>query len=183
MTTAIDAVKANFQAYGEPGAPGHLTLVRPSTSTSSSASRGSCAKDVTNTDLLNQTLYRGADALRVIAALIEPVMPDAASRVRRMLGVGSESWTSLRVGALAPGTKLGGVEPLFPRIEKTVEELRNVTTGNESAQTLPSSHPQSAASMPAAAPGAPIPAPAAATAAATPAAAPASDGHIALATS
>ena len=65
------------------------------------------AKDAANTDLLNQTLYRGADALRVIAALVDPVMPDAAGRIRRMLGLGVESWTTLRAGTLAPGTRLG----------------------------------------------------------------------------
>ena len=93
------------------------------------------AKDPANTELLNQTLYRGADALRVIAALVDPVMPEAAGRIRRMLGLDVEQWTTLRAGTLAPGTRLGEVEPLFPRLEKTVEELRSMTTGNESAPT------------------------------------------------
>ena len=89
------------------------------------------AKDPSKKDALDRTLYHAADTLRVIAALIEPVMPDAAGRIRRMLGVDAESWTSLAVGTLAAGTQLGRVEPLFPRIEKTVEELRGMTTPNE----------------------------------------------------
>ena len=141
------------------------------------------AKDVKNTDLLNQTLYRGADALRVIAALVDPVMPDAAARIRRMLGLDTESWTTLRAGTLAPGTKLGDVEPLFPRLEKTVEELRNMTTGNESAPTSPT--PAAAAPAPTApATAAPAPAPTASAvptpAPTAPAAAPAGDGQITI---
>jgi methionyl-tRNA synthetase len=167
VTTAIGAVKANFQAYQVSQAlQDAWTLVRHVNKYIVEREPWKLAKDVTNTDLLNQTLYRGADALRVIAALVDPVMPDAATRIRRMLGVGGEPWTALRVGALAPGTKLGDVEPLFPRIEKTVEELRNVTTGKESAPAVPPAHPQSAATTPAAVPATPAtPMPAASPAA------------------
>jgi methionyl-tRNA synthetase len=73
---------------------------------------------------LEATLYHAADALRVTAALIDPVMPGAAERIRRMLGIQQEPWTGLTAGTLAPGTRLGTIEPLFPRIEKTLEELR-----------------------------------------------------------
>ena len=73
---------------------------------------------------LEATLYHAADALRATAALIDPVMPAAAERIRRMLGVPQEKWTGLKAGTLAPGTRLGTIEPLFPRIEKTLEELR-----------------------------------------------------------
>jgi methionyl-tRNA synthetase len=75
---------------------------------------------------LEATLYHAADALRVTAALIDPVMPGAAARIRRMLGVPQEKWTGLEAGTLAPGTRLGTIEPLFPRIEKTLEELRSM---------------------------------------------------------
>ena len=80
---------------------------------------------------LGATLYHAADALRVTAALVDPVMPQAATRIRRMLGVEQEQWTGLSGGTLQPGTRLGAIEPLFPRIDKTVEELRAMT-GNES---------------------------------------------------
>jgi methionyl-tRNA synthetase len=73
---------------------------------------------------LEATLYHAADALRVTAALIDPVMPGAAERIRRMLGIQQEQWAGLKAGTLAPGTRLGTIEPLFPRIEKTLEELR-----------------------------------------------------------
>ena len=58
------------------------------------------------------------------AALIEPVMPASpagirrdARRAARVVGAG------LQPGTLAPGTRLGPIEPLFPRMEKTLEEL------------------------------------------------------------
>ena len=73
---------------------------------------------------LEVTLYHAADALRVVAALVDPVMPGAAERIRRMLGITQEKWTGLKAGTLRPGTRLGTIEPLFPRIEKTLEELR-----------------------------------------------------------
>jgi methionyl-tRNA synthetase len=110
---------------------------------------------------LDATLYHAADALRAIAALIDPVMPEAAVRIRRMLGVQQEPWTGLKADTLAPGTKLGTIEPLFPRIEKTLEELRAMTGPDSTAPAVP------------AAPAAPAPAPAASTPAATPIPAPA----------
>jgi methionyl-tRNA synthetase len=179
VTTAIEAVKANFQACQVSLAlQDTWTLVRHVNKYIVEREPWKLAKDVTNTDVLNQTLYRGADALRVIAALVDPVMPDAAARIRRMLGVTSESWMTLRAGALAPGTKLGDVEPLFPRIEKSLEELRSMSTGNESAPTPPPAVAPAAAA-PAAAPAAPAPA-AAPAAGPVPSDLPASDGHIAI---
>ena len=99
------------------------------------------AKDPLKADALDRTLYHAADTLRVIAALVDPVMPDASSRIRRMLGVDAEPWTGLAVGTLAAGARLGPVEPLFPRIEKTVEELRSMTGPTESAPAGPGPAP------------------------------------------
>ncbi len=87
--------------------------------------------------LLDATLYHSADALRVTAALIDPVMPQAAERIRTMLGIPQEPWTGLKAGTLAPGTRLGPTEPLFPRIEKTVEELRAMTSPEQPSQPSP----------------------------------------------
>jgi methionyl-tRNA synthetase len=88
----------------------------------------SLAKNPERKATLDSTLYHAADTVRVIAALIDPVMPDAAVRIRRMLGVPQESWSALKAGTLAPGTALGSVEALFPRIEKTLEELRSMAS-------------------------------------------------------
>ncbi len=82
------------------------------------------AKSPASAAVLDLTLYHAADTLRVIAALIEPVMPQSTVRIRAMLGTPAESWTGLAPASLQAGTRLGPVEPLFPRIERTTEELR-----------------------------------------------------------
>jgi methionyl-tRNA synthetase len=89
------------------------------------------AKKAEDRQLLETTLYHSADALRVIAVLVDPVMPEAAERIRRMLGLQQEQWTDLKANTLRAGTRLGAIEPLFPRIEKDVEELRAMTTEGE----------------------------------------------------
>jgi methionyl-tRNA synthetase len=90
-------------------------------------------------DALNGALYHTADAVRVIAALVEPVMPESTARIRAMLGVPAESWIDLAPGTLKPGTRLGPIVPLFPRVEKTVEELQTMSDAPASSpQTTPS---------------------------------------------
>jgi methionyl-tRNA synthetase len=77
---------------------------------------------------LETALFVAADTLRLIAELLRPFMPGTAERTLRMLGVGlkPDSWTALSRGTLAPGTRLGDTAQLFPRIEQTVEELRQM---------------------------------------------------------
>jgi methionyl-tRNA synthetase len=95
---------------------------------------------------LDVTLYHAADALRVVAALVDPVMPGAAERIRRMLGVPQERWTDLKAGTLRAGARLGTIEPLFPRIEKTLEELRAMT---DTATPPPNQTPAAGSAAPA----------------------------------
>jgi methionyl-tRNA synthetase len=84
-------------------------------------------KDPLRRNELDTTLYQTANALRVIGALIEPVMPGTAQRIRGMLGIEKEPWGGLKDRSLTAGTQLGLVEPLFPRNEQTVEELRHMS--------------------------------------------------------
>jgi methionyl-tRNA synthetase len=86
---------------------------------------------------LDVTLYHAADGLRVIAALVDPVMPGAAARIRVMLGIDQERWSGLAPGTLAAGTRLGPIEPLFPRIEKSLEELRAMSTDGSAPNPQP----------------------------------------------
>jgi methionyl-tRNA synthetase len=128
----------------------------------------SLAKSPELRPVLEATLYNAADALRVIAALVEPVMPATAGKIRVMLGIPGESWTGLKAGTLSPGTSLGRIDPLFPRMEHSVEELRAMATGDGAAgqpagQITPASNQAPAAPAPAAAAAPPA---AAATAAA-----------------
>ena len=116
------------------------------------------AKNPESRPRLEATLYNAADALRVIAALIEPVMPSTSQRIRKMLGAGAETWTELKPGTLRAGSTLGPIEPLFPRMEHSVEELRKMAdTPNPDLSTgasakaesrVPSPQPPTASSAP-----------------------------------
>ena len=108
--------------------------------------------------LLDATLYHAADALRVTGALVDPVMPGAAARIRQMLGVPEEPWTGLKAGTLRAGTLLGTIEPLFPRIEKTLEELRAMAdTVTPPPDQTPAAAPATPAAPPVVAGAAPTP--------------------------
>ncbi|MEQ1896493.1 MAG: methionine--tRNA ligase [Vicinamibacterales bacterium] len=123
------------------------------------------AKDPAKRGLLETTLFHAADALRVIAALVEPVMPAAADRIRQMLGVPREPWAGLAPGTLKPGTRLGKTEALFPRIELTVEELRSMSNSESVPAPAAVPSPETPAAAAVAAP-APVPTPATPSAAA-----------------
>ncbi|MFN7914427.1 MAG: methionine--tRNA ligase [Vicinamibacterales bacterium] len=121
------------------------------------------AKDPARRAEMETSLYVTADALRVIAEILRPFMPETAGRTAGMLGqtAGAVSWSTLQAGTLEPGTVLGPTVPLFPRIELTVEALREMS--NETPGT-PAPVPAPPASD-AAAPAAAVPAAAAAPAA------------------
>lgn len=84
------------------------------------------AKTPATRPVLETALYNMADALRVAAALVDPVMPTTAERMRTMLGIPVDSWVDLKSGTLKAGSALGPIEPLFPRMERTVDELRKM---------------------------------------------------------
>jgi methionyl-tRNA synthetase len=72
-----------------------------------------------------RSLYTAAEAIRVITALVYPVMPWAAAQVWAQLGLGGieaaaerGELRNLAWGGLKPGTKLGTLGPVFPRAEK-----------------------------------------------------------------
>ncbi|PYV49231.1 MAG: methionine--tRNA ligase [Acidobacteria bacterium] len=74
---------------------------------------------------LATVLYTSAEALRIVTALAHPVMPEATARIWIQLGLGeiaNASLADLRWGQLKLGTKLGKVEPVFPRADKSAIE-------------------------------------------------------------
>ncbi len=115
------------------------------------------AKNTVDRRELHTALYVAADLLSTVAELLRPFIPDAAERTLAMLGVTPQqgSWTTLASGRLAPGTTLGTISPLFPRIEHTVEDLRKMAADmNEGAPSVPAA-PATPAPAPQAAPSAP----------------------------
>jgi len=74
---------------------------------------------------LATVLYTSAEALRIVTALAHPVMPEATAKIWAQLGLGDITKFDLRSlawGQLHLGTKLGKVEPVFPRADKSAIE-------------------------------------------------------------
>jgi len=113
--------------------------------------------------------------LRIVTALAHPVIPDATSRIWAQLGLGDIRrfpLSELKWGQLQLGTKLGNVEPVFPRADKSVieriqkmEEQQRSTPGTAQAASPAAEQagavipvaPQTAAAAPAAKPALPVP--------------------------
>jgi methionyl-tRNA synthetase len=82
-------------------------------------------QDENSRSRLATVLYTAAEALRIVTALSHPVMPDATAKIWAQLGLGDIkklSLVDLRWGQLHLGTKLGKVEPVFPRADKSAIE-------------------------------------------------------------
>jgi methionyl-tRNA synthetase len=81
------------------------------------------AKDPGKAKETGTVLYTAAEVLRILAVLIQPIMPSAAARLWAQLGI-DQPLGSLRLpkaaewGRLPPGTKTSRGESLFPRIEE-----------------------------------------------------------------
>ena len=79
---------------------------------------------------LGTVLYTSAEALRVITALAHPIIPESTARIWQQLGLGDIAKLNLRElkwGQLPLGTKLGKVEPVFPRADKsTIEKMQQM---------------------------------------------------------
>jgi methionyl-tRNA synthetase len=81
------------------------------------------AKSDETRERLGTVLYTTADGLRALAVLLSPVIPDATAKLWEALGQASSvqeqsipdagGW-----GQLQPGTRLGTLAALFPRIEQ-----------------------------------------------------------------
>ncbi len=81
--------------------------------------------DEDHTALQARVLTTAAEAIRIITALVYPILPDAAGKVWRQLGLGEIAdaaqhafLTNVAWGGLKAGTKFGEPAPLFPRAEK-----------------------------------------------------------------
>ena len=82
-------------------------------------------QDETSRARLATVLYTSAEALRIVTALAHPVIPDATARIWSQLGLAEIAkfpLAELKWGQLRLGTKLGKVEPVFPRADKSAIE-------------------------------------------------------------
>ena len=79
---------------------------------------------------LSDALYSAAEALRVITALVSPVLPESSRKIWAQLGmtepIESVRFDTLVSDGLKPGQQIGEVSPVFPRIEAkpAIEQMR-----------------------------------------------------------
>jgi methionyl-tRNA synthetase len=113
---------------------------------------------------LATVLYTAAEALRIATALAYPVMPEATAKIWTQRGLGDIKKLDLNElawGQLPLGTKLGEVQPVFPRADKSaiermqkMEEEQKVTPVAETPAATPAAPATSAAVAPVAIPAA-----------------------------
>lgn len=117
-------------------------------------------------------LWTTAELLRVVTVLAHPVLPQSTAKIWALLGQpGSPAafeLDGLRWGQLAPATKLGKAQTLFPRVEKSEAIERIEAMANEELNPTPGAAP------------APAPAPAASTSGVAAAPAPAAGEKISI---
>jgi methionyl-tRNA synthetase len=82
-------------------------------------------------------LYTAAETLRIITALVHPVLPESTTKIWNQLGLGEISkfnLADLKWAQLPLGGKLGKVEPVFPRADKTsIERMQQMEQDRQSA--------------------------------------------------
>jgi methionyl-tRNA synthetase len=102
------------------------------------------ARDPARRAELDRFLYRQLEQIRLVAVLVSPVMPGAARRIFRVLGLGEHEPTAddLLFGRLRAGQPLGGGDSLFPRIEK--KEAPVSATEGSAAPTTPAAASEAA---------------------------------------
>ena len=108
---------------------------------------------------LGTILYTSAEALRIVTALAHPVIPDATSRIWAQLGLGDIRkfpLSELKWGQLQLGTKLGNVEPVFPRADKSaierMQKMEEQRPGGPTTEAQPDAAPHAMATLPEAKP-------------------------------
>ncbi|HZN00512.1 MAG TPA: methionine--tRNA ligase subunit beta, partial [Pyrinomonadaceae bacterium] len=91
------------------------------------------AKDENQKQTLGAVLYQAAESLRWLSVLLHPFMPSASQAMWTQLGLdGSPAQVNpaeLKWGELKEGSRIGDVQPVFPRIDKakTMAEIENKT--------------------------------------------------------
>jgi methionyl-tRNA synthetase len=133
---------------------GYLTAQKPWTLAS---------EDLTMRVRLETVLYCAAESLRIIVVLAHPALPEATPKIWAQLGqsgaLGEFPLQQLAWGGLRPGTRIGELAPVFPRVEKS-EVLEKIAMMEEEIIKP---------AQPSAVPAAPVPGHPAAAAAAAPA--------------
>ena len=94
------------------------------------------AKDEAQKEKLGTVLYNLLEGIRVLSALISPIMPETAVKIAEQLNIEPATYDSIQEwGGLTAGVKVGTATPLFSRIdgEKLIAELQAKKEAEEKA--------------------------------------------------
>ena len=89
---------------------------------------------------LTSTLYTAAEVVRIATVLLAPVVPEAAAKIWKQLGIEtpleSVRLGDLRWGQLPPGRRIGEIEAVFPRIDakQAIPEMQKLETEEAARQ-------------------------------------------------
>ena len=97
-------------------------------------------------------LYTSAEALRIITVLAHPIIPDSTAKIFTQLGLSNIAKTdlnTLRWGQLNVGTRLGRIEPVFPRADKSaIERMQQMEEERKSSAETAAAGANGAATTP-----------------------------------
>lgn len=97
------------------------------------------ARDPAQKPRLGTVLYNSCETLRVLSVLLAPIVPDGAQRLWTALGcsgkVSDVNIVKLGWGELRPGTRIGAVQSIYPRLERekliaAIQQPEPATIGN-----------------------------------------------------
>ena len=99
------------------------------------------AEDKEQRARLSTVLWTAAEGLRIVTALLAPVMPAATAQVWKQLGqTGNPAATKLDElawGQFPQATRIGKIEPVFPRLDKNqaIKKIQQLEAEEFAAQT------------------------------------------------
>ncbi len=98
----------------------------------------SLAKNPNQKERLNTVLYNLAEALRITAVHISPIMPNIPSKIFEQLGIADDklsTWESVKKwGQLSPGLTVSRKEIIFPRIDEKAKAKEAEAKGKQKAK-------------------------------------------------
>ncbi len=112
------------------------------------------AQDEESQKRLDRVLYTAADCLRIVTALVYPVLPESAEKIWTLLGMtqplNDVRFEDLKCGGLPAGQKVQEVVPLYPRIDaknaiEKMQELERLETIRQNELVGKKAEPEAAA--------------------------------------
>lgn len=116
----VASVRSAYEAYGLQSAlVSTWELVNRANKYVEETAPFKMAKDPAQAARLDEVLYSLVETCRILAVLLWPVLPDAATRIHEQLGlkVPPDRFEAAVWGGLKEGHQVGQAEPLFPRKE------------------------------------------------------------------